>query len=657
MNVVTRAMWLKNRLGRMGPAEVSSRLADVGRHVMLRAFLRRIQNHRHILVNSTDREPYMPVIRVPVAGRHGENGTLEIANADRWLSHRASFFALRDIPLGDSIDWHRDYSSGARGPLKYSGLIDHRDSTVVGDVKYVWELNRLQHLVLLALAFSRTGNTAYKEEIVRQTLSWISNNPFMMGVNWKSPLEAALRLISWACVSCLVGDQFPAVFHDKLGTAIYQHQYFIWKFFSKHSSANNHLIGEMTGLYVASIIWPLYRESESWRSMARQSLIQETLRQVEPDGVGKELATEYQLFIFEFLLMAGALGQATGDPFPQQFWQRLQRMIDFLSAISDRNGNFPMFGDGDSGQVIALPQTTQARARSLVRLGRLDHEPIPNPVDTDARTRLLLWGQSSENFSFSPEPVCHQGLRAFPQGGYYVLAAGQGRDDAMMVVFDAGPLGLPPLYAHGHADALSFWLSYGGQEFLVDPGTFTYYDHDSWRAYFRSTAAHNTIRIDGQDQSIPSGRFQWSHAARSQVERTQDNDERVELEAFHDGYRRLTDPVIHRRGLRLSKRSKNLLITDRLLCAGRHDVEIFFHFHEHCEVKQIGVSSFTAEIKNIRLRVSLDAQLSPHIVRASEHPILGWVSRTYGVKTPSITLVGRVRVNGSSQFLTEIAPS
>jgi hypothetical protein len=609
-------------------------------------------------LNGIDYQPNTPIVDLSLDGKRGENEIFELKRtyADRWLSHRASFFSLRDVSLGDPIDWHRDYASGIRGPMKYSGLIDHRDSAVVGDVKYVWELNRLQHLVLLGLAFRHTKKVAYRDEIISQTISWISTNPFMMGVNWKSPLEAALRLISWASVCCLIGNQFPAIFHEQLRVSIYQHQYFIWKFYSKHSSANNHLIGEMSGLYIASIIWPFYRESKFWRRMARETLIREMMRQVEPDGVGVELATEYQLFILEFLLMTGALGQVTVDPFPQQFWHRLNHMINFVSAISDRNGNFPMFGDGDSGQVIAFPHTPQVRAGSLVRLGLLCRESIPNPDDSDARTRLLLWGQSAENLPLMAESERHKGLRAFPRGGYYVLTDGQDRVDAMMAVFDAGPLGLPPLYAHGHADALSFWLSYGGQEFLIDPGTFCYYGQDLWRDYFRSTAAHNTMRIDGQDQSIPSGRFQWSQVARSQVHHTQETDKWIEVEALHDGYRRLTDPVVHCRCLRLFKRSKDLLITDRLICVDSHDVEIYFHFHENCHVRQIGSNSFTAEIENKKLRIRLDDQLTCEVVRGSERPILGWVSRIYGVKTPSPTIVGRVRINGSQRFVTEIAP-
>jgi uncharacterized heparinase superfamily protein len=608
-------------------------------------------------LSGVDLRPHAPLMDWSIARALGEDGDVYLADAERWLLHQASFFSLEDVSLGDRIDWHRDYASGNRGPMKYSALIDHRRGSTIGDVKYVWELNRLQQLVLLGLAFRQTANTAYRDEIIAQTLSWISSNPFMMGINWKSALEAALRLISWAYVTWLVGDQFPADFYDKLRTSIYQHQYFIAKFYSKHSSANNHLVGEMAGLYVASVIWPFYPESNSWRSMARQTLVREISRQVHSDGVGSELSTEYQLFVLELFLMAAALGHAAADPFPEAFWQQINGMVTFLLAISDRNCNFPLFGDGDSGQVVAVPDTRQARARSLMRFcSGLSREANASPLHSDTRMTLLLWGQSPASLPFRPRPACHADFRPFPEGGYYVLTAEQGRENAMMIVLDAGELGLPPLCAHGHADALSFWLSYGGYEFLVDPGTFSYED-GRWRNYFRGTAAHNTIRIDGQDQSVANGRFQWLHTARCEVHHAEESDEWIEVEASHDGYKRLTDPVVHRRRLRLFKRSKDILIADRLVCAATHDVEIYFHFHENCSVRQRAICSFTAEIENFRLTMNMDPKLRYQVVRGSENPILGWVSRRYGVKTASMTIIGTGCLAGLQEIVTEISPA
>jgi hypothetical protein len=576
-----------------------------------------------------------------------------IAAANQWLDHRASFFSLRDFPLGDPIDWHRDYSSGTVGPVRYSGLINARDKSKIGDIKYIWELNRLQHLILIALASVWTGNATYWHEIEKQVFSWDKSNPFMMGLNWKSPLEAGIRLITWAYVSFITQDlsQQRETFRKFLRNTIYQHQYFIRKFYSKNSSANNHLIGEMAGLYVGSVFWPWYPESASWRSFSRQKLIAEIARQVEADGVGKERATEYQVFVLEFFLLAGALAQAIGDPFPQEYWDGINRMRAFLSTISNRAGDFPMFGDGDSGQVVSLPETTAERLRSLIGI-RQFREGAASP---DLRSTLLLWGQTPKEVPIGPTLSSGKSLQQFPDGGYYVLATDRGGENEIVIVFDAGPLGLAPLNAHGHADALSFWLSYGGREFLIDPGTFTYYSSAQWRSYFRGTSAHNTLRVDGEDQSLPGGTFLWREVADCRIEHVEDTDECVDLRGSHDGYRRLSDPVIHTRALRLFKKSPTFVITDRLECHGAHDIELFFHFSEKCQVRQVGPGSFEASNGSKRIGVQLDSRLKPELYRGSEDPIFGWVSRTFGVKEPCFTLVARAGITGSTQFLTEIS--
>jgi uncharacterized heparinase superfamily protein len=587
----------------------------------------------------------------------GADGELTntMAAATGWLNHRAGFFALRDVFLGEQIDWHRDYSSGIVGPQKYSALINHRDAKRLGDVKYIWELNRLHQLVFLALAATWTGKDAYKEEIRSETASWYEQNPFMIGINWKSALEAGMRLISWALVWFIMGKANPKeLFHDAFLESIYQHQYFISKFFSKHSSANNHLIGEMAGLYISALCWPYYRESSSWQAFAREKLIEENRRQVEIDGVGKERATEYQLFILEFFLLAGALGQAVGDPFPVDYWERVRRMVFFLSAIADRNGHLPLFGDGDSAQVVPLSQSFEDRVRSLIRLYMIDRHAHAGGIEEDLKLRLLLWGQRSDQMPSSSNAVAHPELETFPEGGYYVLALSRGMDDEVIVVFDAAPMGLRPLYAHGHADALSFWLSYGGQEFLIDPGTFSYYTEEVWRAYFRGTAAHNTLRIDGVDQSVPGGRFLWREIARSHVEQFENGNDALGVMGSHDGYRRLPDPVIHRRELRLLKTTRTLVVTDFLDCKSSHDVEMFFHFSEHCEVHSVAPSSFHVQNRDRCIAIHLDPGVEAMLYRGSIEPIVGWVSRTFGAKEPSFSIVARATIRASTQFVSKI---
>jgi uncharacterized heparinase superfamily protein len=81
------------------------------------------------------------------------------------------------------------------------------------------------------------------------------------------------------------------------------------------------------------------------------------------------------------------------------------------------------------------------------------------------------------------------------------------------VLLDAGPLGLGSLAAHGHADALSLWASLDGKPLLIDAGTYAYHEDPAWRDHFRSTPAHNTLTLDGKNQSEIHGPFLWGRKA------------------------------------------------------------------------------------------------------------------------------------------------
>jgi hypothetical protein len=103
--------------------------------------------------------------------------------------------------------------------------------------------------------------------------------------------------------------------------------------------------------------------------------------------------------------------------------------------------------------------------------------------------------------------------------------------------------------------------------------------------------------------------------------------------------------------------SRELLITDRLECQEAHNIEIFFHFSEKCHVRQVGPSSLEASNGNKLIVIRLDSRLKPEIYRACENPVLGWLSRTFGVKEPSFSLVARAGIAGTTQFVTEISAS
>jgi hypothetical protein len=248
--------------------------------------------------------------------------------------------------------------------------------------------------------------------------------------------------------------------------------------------------------------------------------------------------------------------------------------------------------------------------------------------------------------------------RAFVDGGYYILGYDLETPREIRLVIDAGPVGLGTIAAHGHADALAITLSIGGEQILVDPGMSTHQGDGLWRDYFRGTAAHNTIRVDGRDQSEPGGDFLWLRKAKAGCSLWRSAADRDEFVGWHDGYSRLADPVIHSRRILLEKRPRRIEITDRLSMKGAHLVEIFFHCSELCEVKPRGQA---VDLRHASLpypvRITLpqapDAEVE--IRRGDDAPICGWRSRAYDEKVPASTLVWRARVSGNTVLVSEIA--
>jgi len=244
--------------------------------------------------------------------------------------------------------------------------------------------------------------------------------------------------------------------------------------------------------------------------------------------------------------------------------------------------------------------------------------------------------------------------RVFPEGGYYILGDSFETEREVRLVADVGPLGYLSIAAHGHADALAFTLAVGGKEIFIDPGTYAYHTQKKWRDYFRGTSAHNTLRVDGLDQSVIGGNFMWVHHARAMCESWASDAERDRLVGRHDGYIRLRDPVSHRREIVLDKKADVIHVTDSLECLRAHTVQLYWHCHEEVDAQILdGVVQMRREGVELTL-VVLDPGFSPRLARGAEDEPLGWVSRRFDAKKPTTTVVWTGEVLGNATLRTQI---
>jgi hypothetical protein len=584
------------------------------------------------------------------------NNTL--AAAEKLLQHRYTCLAVGHIDLGEEINWNREYKRGIDTPLRFGPWMDYCDSESYGDFKYFWELPRLQHLITLAKAYYLTGEEKYARETVNQIKGFIEQSPYLLGVNWIMPMELAIRLISLCWMTAflkkyLINDPGTCGLMESI---VRSHTDYVAKNFSRFSSANNHLVAEAVGVFIASICFPLLPKAEEYRTSTHRILCREITRQFYADGVNKEQTTHYHIACYNCFLLAGLLGRANGFDFPSEYWQRLEEAANFIFAITTDSDSVPHIGDSDDGKTIMLSETHRSQVRSLLATATV----LFNRSDFKAKARefdeMSLWllgNAGKAKFQSLPElKTDGEKPLKFDEGGYYILQADQ--PVRTKLVFDAGPIGLGSIAAHGHADSLSFVLYVGRREFFIDPGTYTFVANNPYRNYFRSTAAHNTIVVDGLDQSQMAGPFLWTRKAESVLEEFLSTESYDRVVASHNGYSSLFDPVVHRRTIEFDKKHATITIRDAIEAKNRHKVTSYFHLAPNCHVQLEKSNQLRITNEDYVIRLITDQQLRCEIIKAGENPICGWASDLYDRKLPTNTIVCEGVAEAGLSILTKI---
>jgi hypothetical protein len=211
---------------------------------------------------------------------------------------------------------------------------------------------------------------------------------------------------------------------------------------------------------------------------------------------------------------------------------------------------------------------------------------------------------------------------------------------------------MAPSFGHGHADALAITLRQAGVDLLIDPGTFTYTGDPQWRAHFRSTAAHNTVTVDGVDQAVQEAPFMWSAPFRCEIIRAETVGGVIRVLARHDGYRRGSNNIQHIRGVAFRSEGR-ITVWDRVTGEGEHTVELAWHAGVPLRSEggrwRLGPDAWI-EITG-GLPGNEQALASPAVVSLAQS---GWRSRLYGVREPVTSLRTTWRGRLPCQFVTRI---
>lgn len=653
--------WYLRRLSRMGPREVGGRAGDAVRRRRWRSA--RPDGPSVTGARFTAVLPAGTIAEVPP-----DAAKRLVAEADRLMAGHAEYFGVDRDDLADP-DWWYDPKTGRRAPWGYAFDVPYRNEDAVGDIKQIWELSRHQYLTVLAAAYAVTGNERYAERVAEHLRSWWAGNAPLRGVHWTSGIELGIRLLSWVWIRRLL-DGWPgaaALFEDNPVALrqIWHHQRWLAAFPSRGSSANNHVVAEAAGQFAAACAFGWFPSSARWRADALRSLEVQLRNNTFDSGLNRELATEYHGLVLELGLAAVAEADAAGVPVPASIRRVLLRMTDALAAVVDNRLRPPRQGDADDGHGLVVDGEGTDRWASLLATGDAVFGRLawwPAVTGTDVRTPLLaaLIRPYAENGTAPAVSRPESRPAHFADAGMTILR-GPGE---IWCRCDGGPHGFLSIAAHAHADALSVEVRHDGVDVLADPGTYCYHGQPEWRQYFRSTLGHNTLQLDGGDQSVSGGPFLWTRHARSRVlavDTSDTSDTSVTSEvsdggtarwcAEHDGYQR----SVHRRRVELTAASQELRVVDEVRGGPRRAVRLAFHLGPAITADLVGNRArltWTRDGEDRSAALDLPGELSWRAHRGESDPPLGWYSPGFGRKEPTTTLVGTGFADGAAGFTT-----
>ncbi|MCX6639766.1 MAG: alginate lyase family protein [bacterium] len=444
---------------------------------------------------------------------------------------------------------------------------------------------------------------------------------------WDS-VDESIRVLNLLEVLALLGDRLdPKSFSAGLASVIDA----AWTVQAQRARTGNHLIYEGLALYYAGRCLLNYVQSPRWKRLGKRILEKAIRLQVLEDGLNAELSTNYHLITGTNFLKGWILSVKCAENFSLDYQRKLAKMAHTAAQLQCADGGFSALGDSDR---MAAQSREEIEGRAFAELGRILDRSENHTELSDELTLLLA--NLNPNEIFGEGTAYSVGIQSF--GGYQFLIPKSGGK----LIFDAAPFGLPGASHHGHADSLSFEVFWGQCRFLVDPGGFSYVDAAA-RSFARSTRAHNTIEVDGENSSEILGSFKFGRAAKCRLLNQQVFDWGYLVAAEHDGYTRLPNPVVHRRAIIWQPEPFLLLIADQLRGQGNSRFKAFFHADSDCEAE---IESGNTAIWRLKGTDTLqqtfwsNAKMESKVIVGEREPELqGWVSPAFGTYLTAPALI------------------
>lgn len=577
------------------------------------------------------------------------------AEADEIIAGRVRLFGAAPVNLRLTFDqplhhW-TDYEAGK---VSLTALFTEHASPVT-DIKFLWEAARFGWAFTLGRDYYLTGSEESVAAFWRYTEQFLDGNPPGMGPHWMNGQEVALRLmaLAWA------GQVFAPSAHstparmERLAAAVAAHARRIPPtLLYARAQNNNHLLTEAAALYTAGLALPKHPLSKTWRALGWKWLVWCFKNQIDAYGEYVQHSANYHRLMLHTALWVHALARRQNQRLPARARENLYAAAHWLYALLDPiSGRAPNLGANDGANILplaALPfedyrPVTQAAARAFMGYS------LPSGVWDE----LALWlGLPAHADYFETPRYIGDHLYAPNAWGYLRAAHLKSRPS--------------------HADQLHFDLWWRGLNVARDAGTYLYNASAPWDNRLTATQVHNTITVDGREQMTRAGRFlylDWTRANPQRGRTPEDPSADHEAANYHRAYAAIHKRTVQRMGA-------TWRVTDQLgdPKRARHTYRLHWLLPDWGWELEGGQKSADSSEHGMTLRlmsplgwISLTFNLQPAslqprltLVRAGEYlygsgapdPVRGWVSPTYGVREPALSLAIEVESNADVTFVT-----
>ncbi len=537
------------------------------------------------------------------SGPWKEHVTASAENAERLLSKRFCFLKYT-VPFDAGIRW--------------------QDSSL--SQLWLYHLHYFDYLQdLLVYSVCRDSEAAY-QTFRSIASSWIDYNDRIRGNGWH-PYTISIRMINWLQALSGFADRLAAdPSFDVRFRASLSAQAYILAHDLETDVRGNHLIANLRGLIFWELASPGGTASQSLGTLM-QRLQRELAEQVLRDGGHFERSPGYHCQVLKHCLEIALCLRQQKESVPDWLEDAVRRMLGYLIDIAPVDGALPLLKD-TTWEGTSFFDLLAAGAVYF-------NDPQFKRSESFGLYPLLLFGSEGWNrFAGYPLNTDLVPSRELPDSRYYIM-----RDDSLRdhLIFDAGKPCPDYLPAHAHADLLSFELRVSGERIFVDSGVHGY-AAGKWRDYFRSTRAHNTVELDGANQSEVWSSFRVARRARPGKVFWLETPEYLVVQGSHDGYMRLATQAIHRRTL-YWKPGQFWLILDEIHGTAPAKTVSYLHLHPKLGLEEIQDGLWHIEGTAVELFVSTFGASSNQLQRGAMTPQpQGWYSEFFGEREPNTVL-------------------